>query len=107
MIPAPLNDPCIAASFSEANRIAKRTWTPTVWEQRATIMRGSVAFTVQNNLQSQEEDIPLFIISLKLQKKKKQRVAIYANNGRHDGAKGAANSNISGGPEKPTAADTT
>ncbi|ORC83333.1 uncharacterized protein TM35_000751000 [Trypanosoma theileri] len=106
MTPAPPNDPYIAASFSEVNRIAKRTWTSTVREQRAAIMRGFIEFTAQNNLQIQEEDIPLFIISLKFQKE--QRFTIYANsNGRHDGAKGNANSNVSGGLEKPTAAGTT
>ncbi|ORC93292.1 trans-sialidase [Trypanosoma theileri] len=68
VIPARSHDPYIVALASEANRIAKRMWTRTTWEQRGSILRRFIEFTVRHNLDTTEENIPLFIVSLQLAK---------------------------------------
>ncbi|KAH9599312.1 hypothetical protein LSM04_005091 [Trypanosoma melophagium] len=66
--PAPSQDPYIVALASEDNRVAKRIWPRTTWEERGSIIRRFIDFTVQHNLEVTEENIPLFALSLQLAK---------------------------------------
>ncbi|ORC86989.1 trans-sialidase, partial [Trypanosoma theileri] len=68
LIPARSHDPYIVALASEANHIAKGMWTRTTWEQRGSILRRFIEFTVRHKLDTTEENIPLFIVSLQLAK---------------------------------------
>ncbi|KAG8340525.1 hypothetical protein TRVL_08646 [Trypanosoma vivax] len=65
-IKAPRRDPHLAALASEANRVAKGTWTGSAWEQRMSIMRRLGEFEKKHGLEIPKEHVPLFIVGLKL-----------------------------------------
>ncbi|KEG06969.1 hypothetical protein DQ04_11441000, partial [Trypanosoma grayi] len=67
-IAAPSHNPYVTALAPGANRIAKGIWTHSAWEQRAPIMRRFCDFAKRNDLEVQEENVPLFIVSLQLTK---------------------------------------
>ncbi|KAH8617631.1 hypothetical protein ERJ75_000349600 [Trypanosoma vivax] len=64
-IKAPRRDPHRVALASEANRVAKGTWTGSTWEQGMSIMRRFDEFAKKHDLEISKEHVPLFIVGLK------------------------------------------